>query len=311
VARPGKRALPWRGAGWHFGVMKLGIVGATGKTGRSLIAQALPLGHELRALARDPGALAVRHPNLEILGGDIRDPAVADALVDGVGAVLSALGARDKGEATIFSSGTKSLVEAMRRRGVRRLIVLSSFGVGDSRRDAGLLFGRLLVPLFLGEVYEDKERQEELVRRSGLDFTIVRATRLTDGVATYSYRVGERVPFSLRAGAVSRHDVAHFMLRQLEDTRYLGRAVSITGSATTRRSAAGYPGEKGGRSGDGGRQRRRRAPADLAALYLPRRRGSARRAALPGPAPGDRRGAALARRAAALDAGPGAGARRL
>jgi uncharacterized protein YbjT (DUF2867 family) len=126
----------------------------------------------------------------------------------------------------VFSQGTRNLITALKAAGVRRLIVQSSFGVGDSRRDAGLL-ERLFYDLLLRGAYADKVLQEQAVRESGLDYTIVRPTRLTmaAGTGRYTARVGPGpVPSS-----ISRADIARFILDALGTREYLGKTVSLGG----------------------------------------------------------------------------------
>ena len=124
----------------------------------------------------------------------------------------------------VFSQGTRNLIAALKAAGVRRLIVQSSFGVGDSRRDAGLL-ERVFYALLLRGAYADKVLQEQAVRESGLDYTIVRPTRLTTAAGTgrYTARVGPGpVPSS-----IARADVARFILDALATSEYVGKTVSL------------------------------------------------------------------------------------
>ena len=126
----------------------------------------------------------------------------------------------------VFSQGTRNLIAALKAAGVRRLIVQSSFGVGDSRRDAGLL-ERVFYTLLLRGAYADKVLQEQVVRESGFDYTIVRSTRLTTDVGTgrYTARVGPGpVPSS-----IARADVARFILDALATS---GRPLSDPSGTT-------------------------------------------------------------------------------
>jgi uncharacterized protein YbjT (DUF2867 family) len=127
----------------------------------------------------------------------------------------------------VFSQGTRNLIAALKGAGVRRLIVQSSFGVGDSRRDAGLL-ERVFYALLLRGAYADKVLQEQAVSESGLDYTIVRPTRLTtaSGTGRYTARVGPgAVPSS-----IARADVARFILGALGTREYVGKTVSLGGA---------------------------------------------------------------------------------
>ena len=208
--------------------MKILVIGSTGPQGREFVAQALAAGHAVRAFARNPGALQPA-PGLEVVRGDVFDQRSLDAAARGQDAAVSMLGvsfAAARRPTSVFSQGTRNLIAALKAAGVRRLIVQSSFGVGDSRRDAGLL-ERVFYALLLRGAYADKVLQEQAVRESGLDYTIVRPTRLTTAVGTgrYTARVGPGpVPSS-----IARADVARFILDALRTRGYVGKTVSLGG----------------------------------------------------------------------------------
>ncbi|MGD0839369.1 MAG: NAD(P)H-binding protein, partial [Polyangia bacterium] len=126
-----------------------------------------------------------------------------------------------------FSQGTGYIIAAMKHHGVSRLVVLSAFGTGESRRVANFIFDKLLISFLLKIPFQDHERQERMVRESGLDWVIVRPTRLTNGPARHSYVAKttiERVPAS-----IARADVAEFMLRATETDEWLRQAVQLGG----------------------------------------------------------------------------------
>src|ERR671910_447172 len=160
------------------------IIGATGGTGRILLDKALEQGHEVTALARNPSAVAPRDYRPRVLQGNALDPEVVEAAVAGQDAVLSALGTRSSKPTTLFSASTANLVRAMKKQGVRRLVCLTGIGTGDSKGHGGFFFDRVLLPFVVRNQYEDKDRQEEIVRRSGLEWVIVRPARLTNKRAT-------------------------------------------------------------------------------------------------------------------------------
>jgi putative NADH-flavin reductase len=204
--------------------MKIALFGATGGTGRALLAQALERGDEVRALVRDPGKLDVSDPGLTVIAGDVLDPtAVADCLA-GTDAVACILGTKP-GQEPIESRGTNVILEQMQASGPRRLVVVSSMGVGDSIDQVALAF-RLIMQMTLKRIMEDKERQEQLVMASDLDWTIVRPGGLTDGPRTGSYQAGTEK--AIRAGRVSRADVADFVLGLLGDRRFLHQTPAIS-----------------------------------------------------------------------------------
>ncbi|HEY6292824.1 MAG TPA: SDR family oxidoreductase [Terriglobia bacterium] len=201
--------------------MRLLVVGSTGGTGLELVEQALEDGHEVTALARRPEALRIRHANLKVHQGDILDYDLMQAAVEGQHAVLSALGVRKLRKNTILSQGTRNLIRAMEKLGVKRFIVESSLGVGDSRGQLGTLFNGLWYPLLLRNVFADKETQESLVRSSRLEWVIVRPAILTNGPRTGRYKAGFPPTETSIRRRISRADTAEFMLKQLTDDKYL------------------------------------------------------------------------------------------
>ena len=208
--------------------MKVIVFGATGGTGRELCAQALAAGHDVTAYARDPSKLDdLQHEPLRVIAGDVLDPDGVEKAVEGQEAVLSAIGA-GAGRSTVREVGTRTIVEAMEKTGVRRLISLSSMGVGDSRASLDFFTRYVVVGIFLRHAFADHERQEALLRESSLDWMIVRPPHLIDGPRTGTYQhalVGNLPPLR---GKLSRADLADFMLKQLEDDTYLRRAPVVS-----------------------------------------------------------------------------------
>jgi putative NADH-flavin reductase len=208
--------------------MKLLIAGATGATGLELMEQALEAGHTVTAFARRPPAVRLKHPSLKVHQGDILDYGTVEAGVQGQDAVLSALGVRQIGKNTILSDGTRNLIQAMQKLGVKRLIVESSLGVGDSQGQLGPMHNWFVMPFLLRNVFADKETQESLVRASGLDWVIVRPAILTNGPRTGRYKAGFAPNNQSIKRKISRADTAEFMLKQLTDDTYLHRTPGLS-----------------------------------------------------------------------------------
>ena len=212
--------------------MNLLVFGATGSTGRQLLAQALSQGHRVTAFARDPADLSdVKHPRLRTVRGDVMHPASIAPVMPGHDAVLVALGSRVRGRNTVLSGGTANIIWQMHQANVNRLIVLSSLGAGESRAERSWLFRHLIRPLLLRDLFDDKDKQETHVRQSGLNWTLVRPTSLTDGPATGCFFAGK----SLRGqsgliDSISRADVAAFMLHLLSHDQWTRKAVALTGA---------------------------------------------------------------------------------
>jgi putative NADH-flavin reductase len=207
--------------------MKVLIIGATGGTGRILLDRALEQGHQVTALARNPSAVAPRDYRPRVLWGNALDLEAVEAAVAEQDAVLSVLGTRSRKPTTLFSASTANLVAAMKKHGVRRLVCLTGIGAGDSKGHGGFLYDRVLLPFVVRNQYEDKDRQEGIVRRSGLEWVIVRPARLTNEPAKGEYQIflsGD----SYRATTISREDVSAFILAQLSEERYLHHAPVIS-----------------------------------------------------------------------------------
>jgi uncharacterized protein YbjT (DUF2867 family) len=203
------------------------IVGASGGIGLATVKRALADGHRVRALARGAGAMAVDHPALEKVAGDALDARAVAGAVHGVDAVIETLGApRDLTTVLwgtrVFSSATRILIDAMREKGVRRLVAVTGLGAGDSRGHGGVLYNAVAFPLVLERIYNDKDVQEQMIRASGLDWTIVRPGLLRNGKATGRARALTD-PKQWTTGSVTRADVADFLVREAFERRFAGQ----------------------------------------------------------------------------------------
>ena len=208
--------------------MRILVIGATGGTGREIVKQALERGHDIVALARNPAKLDVKHDRLRVVKGDVMDPSILDA-VKGVDAVVCALGhKRYLGPSNILSQGTRNLIDAMERSGVKRLVVESALGVGDSIGKLGVYYTLFVIPVILPFYWYDKARQERVVRASNLDWIIVRPAQLTNGRKRGTYKHGPRVGNYFWSLSIARADVADFMLNQIGDTPYLRQTPGLS-----------------------------------------------------------------------------------
>lgn len=210
------------------GATKLAVLGATGGTGRLVVAEAQRRGFEVAVLARSAEKAADLMP-AEVVIGDARDPAALSRLVDGRDAVVSALGTpmSPLREVTLLSTATAALIGAMEAKGVRRLVCITGLGAGDSRGHGGFVFDRVVMPLLLRKVYADKDRQEALIRASALDWTIVRPSVLNDKPA--AGRIKALIDLhNVHGGTVARADVARFVVDQIGSEEWLHRSPLIT-----------------------------------------------------------------------------------
>lgn len=208
--------------------MKLLVIGATRGIGRSLVDLALERGHAVRALVRDPVRLPVRHERLSVFQGDIRDREAVQRAVAGQDAACITIGiSPTRKPVSVFSEGAQNVIDAMTRSGSKLLICVTGIGAGDSKNHGGFFYDRIFNPLLLKTIYEDKNRQEELVRHSNLEWVIVRPGFLTNGPLTGNYRVMVDLE-GVKAGKISRADVAHFILREIKEKAYLSKTPLLT-----------------------------------------------------------------------------------
>ena len=208
--------------------MKVLLLGATGGTGREIVREAGAQGHSVVALVRSK-TKATDLAGATLVEGDARDEQVLSLALKGCSGVISSLGTAVSPfrEVTLLSVATRALVKAMEGRNVRRLVCITGLGAGDSRGHGGFLFDNLLFPLLLRKVYADKNRQEDVVRASKLDWVLVRPVVLNDKPATGTVRALTDLS-GIHGGAVSRGDVAKFVIQQLTDDTWLRRAPLIT-----------------------------------------------------------------------------------
>ncbi|THB62775.1 MAG: SDR family oxidoreductase [Desulfovibrio sp.] len=208
--------------------MKIVIFGATGSTGRQLVAQALELGHDVTAFARNPEKVDQKHERLQVIKGNVLDPPSVEQAIQGQGAVLCSLGLPPWNKSNVRANGTKNIIRAMEKSGVKRLICQSSYGVGDSRDRLPFLMKYIIIPIMLRRAFEDHEMQENHIKESRLDWVIVRPVTLTDGEHTGSYQHGRAFNHRQVTFKISRADTADFMLKQLTDDSCLRKTPSIS-----------------------------------------------------------------------------------
>jgi putative NADH-flavin reductase len=211
--------------------MKILVLGASQGTGAETVKAALAQGNAVTAFARSPDKLAIQHPQLTRLKGDVFDKASVAAAVKGHDAVVvTAFPGSLKGfkeRPNFFSEATAIAIDAMKQHGVKRLVVLSALGAGESSALLNPLLQFLLLKLFLKAPYSDHGRQEALVKESGLEWVIARPSRLTDGPANGRYEKTaelKKVP-----SLITRADVGAFMAEACVTDTWVGKAVQLGG----------------------------------------------------------------------------------
>lgn len=203
------------------------VLGANGPSGRRTVQQALDRGLAVDALTRHPAAFPIEHERLRVVGGDATDPAVVDATVARCDAVVSVIGTPYTwGAVEVYSVSARLVVDAMRRHGQRRIVVVTSMGAPrevHARGPVGRAIFRLLRLTYTRTLYDDMVRMEEVVRASGLDWTVVRPPALSDDPAG-GYAVADTW---IDDPCMSRDDLAAMLLDQLGDDRWVGRVAAV------------------------------------------------------------------------------------
>ena len=208
--------------------MKLLVIGATRGIGRCLVDHALEEGHEVTALVRKPVKLDRDTNRLTVVKGDILDAASVSRSLEGQDAVCTTIGiGPTRKPVMVFSEGIRIVIAAMQATGTRQLACITGIGAGDSKSHGGFFYDRIINPLLLKTIYADKDREEAVVKASEVEWVIVRPGFLTNGPLTGQYRVLTDLA-GVTAGKISRNDVAHFVLTELAERKYIGQTPLLT-----------------------------------------------------------------------------------
>ena len=209
-------------------VVKVAIFGASGATGRELVSCALARGVAVTAVAhRHPERLSGIAPTGSVAVVDVANAADVEAALHGHDAVLSALGVGTplRPDPRVVS-GVRHLVSAMERHGPRRLISLSTLGIGSSRAILSPL-QRFFQRFVIRHEIADHALKEAAIESSALEWTIVQAPKLTNGKLTRRYRAGVDIATGSWMPTLSRADVADFMLDELAAPRFVRSTVRL------------------------------------------------------------------------------------
>lgn len=207
--------------------MKVTVIGASAGIGLEVTRLALQKGHEVTGLSRRSIPLP-DHANLRRVQGSATNPNDVRAAVEGADAVLITLGVKSPFPTTLFSDSARLLLQVLQEtNSVPTLIVLTGFGAGDSWSYNSLPM-KVLFTLLLKAVYADKSEQERVIAAGYPRWEIVRPGRLTNGAMTGHYRELDSLVNGMKVGAISRSDVAHFMVAQAENPTCLGKYPALT-----------------------------------------------------------------------------------
>ncbi|MFN6945996.1 MAG: NAD(P)-dependent oxidoreductase [Cytophagaceae bacterium] len=204
----------------------ISVFGATGKTGVPFVKQALEKGYFVRALVRKPGKVKFTNPNLLLIKGDVLDPTKVNEVISGSDAVVSLLGHVKDSPEDLQVKAIKNIIQAMEMAGVTRLISVTGGGVRDPQNDQPGFMDKLIVYIMKNLAGKgaraallDGRAHAEMIRQSGLDWTIVRGPMLTDDPAKGNYQVG--YVGKLKGFKLTRADLASFILVEIEKNSFI------------------------------------------------------------------------------------------
>jgi putative NADH-flavin reductase len=206
--------------------MKVVVFGASGKTGILITEEALASGYEVIAYARNRESVKLVHSNLRIVEGQLNEKDKLKSVIAGADACISALGGASLTKHSFeFMQGIGNIISAMEEEKVKRLIYLSSLGVGDSRYFIPQPIRFFIIDLMLRVPMADHNTNEGRITKSRLDWTIIRPGGLTNGAKTGNLKHGSESPKLKGSSSISRSNVAAFMLNQLTNSQYVNKSV--------------------------------------------------------------------------------------
>jgi hypothetical protein len=210
--------------------MNITIFGGTGTTGLLLIEKALKTGHTVTAYARTPSKISIQHGNLKTVKGELTEPGKIEEAISSADAVISVLGPSQKTKGLVIADGVKSIVEAMKKNGVKRLIATAtpSFKDSNDKFQLGFAFGVFMVKTFLKDSYNNLVLTGKYISESGLDWTIIRLPMLSNNPASGKIKAGYPGDGTVSLFSLSRADLAGFLLQQLDDKEWLHKSPVIS-----------------------------------------------------------------------------------
>jgi putative NADH-flavin reductase len=208
--------------------MKVVIFGASGKTGLVLVQQALEKGFEVIAFIRRPESITQKHPKFKIIVGNLNEGAKLKEAIAGADACISTLGGSSLTKRSIaITSGIQDIIQIAEEAGVKRFIYLSSWGAGESKKYMNIVARKLIADFFLRVPLADHNENEQNISKSKLDWTILRPGSLTDGEITDHLHFSDENIKLKGNPSISRKSLASFIIKQIEDTSYINKAVWI------------------------------------------------------------------------------------
>lgn len=200
---------------------RIAVLGASGTVGRLIIERLITEGYDVVCQTRNADKLAHLAGRADVYAFDPRNSEKLASFVEGTHAVILALGTNSTGATTLFSDVTAALLAVMKAFHITRLIVITGVGAGETRGHGGFLYDWIIFPLFTRKRYQDKDRQEDLISFSGLDWTIVRPAPFNEKLAAGPLEVVTEIRPETRLTSITRDEVAKFVVEQLDNDRHV------------------------------------------------------------------------------------------
>jgi putative NADH-flavin reductase len=204
------------------------VFGGTSGIGLETVKLAAQRGHRVTSITRRPERMEFTHPRMKNLKGDITKPETYSELINDHDVFISTIGLSPTWkDVYVYSNGIIALLSEMKASDKTRLITITGIGAGDSLGHGGFFYDWIIQPLLLKKDYEDKNRQEEILQRSDLSWTIVRPGHLTDSKRKENYRVIRNIK-GVVSGSISRADVAHYLMHLSEEPTNIKEVILLT-----------------------------------------------------------------------------------
>ncbi len=208
--------------------MNILIIGGSRGIGKALLETALEENFNVTVLARVPGKIEISHPRLRVVPGDVLDTQSIEAAASEQDAICSCIGVPITFKPVeLFSNAASNIVAIVKQNPGQKYVAVTGIGAGDSKGHGGFLYDVIFKPLLLKSIYADKDREEKIIKSSGVDWMVVRPAGLTNDKRTGSYRIVNDLR-GVTARRISRKDVADFILKQLNKPTQFGKTPLLT-----------------------------------------------------------------------------------
>ncbi len=206
--------------------MKITLFGATGKTGKNILKQALDKGYEINAYVRNPDKIKINHNNLKIIEGELYHTDKIDTTIKGSDIVISALGPVKNSPKDIMQNAANAITKSMKSHNIKRLIWQTGAGVRDENDKPSISRNiiRFIMSIISGSILKNSEQAYHIIKSSDLDWTVVRVPMLKDGPKDGGYSASFTPP---KPKAISRADVAEYILNQCKTTDFIKKSPII------------------------------------------------------------------------------------